>query len=142
LKGERYAGRLAGFVLVSEDGKIVLQHRTEDVEKLPDYWSFFGGGIEGDETPEKTVRREAREELGIELTGLRMFGTYESWRDDGLWEKTIFTALLSHSLEHLRRQQQEGQGLGLFSFEELKALKITAEDMIILKEVFNKLRTP
>jgi 8-oxo-dGTP pyrophosphatase MutT (NUDIX family) len=49
--------------------RVLLQHRTTDAPAFPDHWGFFGGSGEeedGDD-PLRAVRREIREELGLEL---------------------------------------------------------------------------
>ena len=40
----------------------------------PDVWDLFGGHVEGGESPEEALRREAREELGIEVLATRWLG--------------------------------------------------------------------
>ncbi|KAF4547354.1 Hypothetical protein D9617_45g091320 [Elsinoe fawcettii] len=39
----------------------------------PDSWSFAGGGLEPDETPEQCIVREMREELGVDVA-IRVIG--------------------------------------------------------------------
>lgn len=62
-----------------EDGEVYvfIQKRSEDSKRLPGYFGFWGGGIEGNETPEETALREAKEELGIEIKNLNYFNKYE-----------------------------------------------------------------
>jgi len=51
--------------LVDSDGRILIAQRPEG-KKLAGLWEFPGGKIEPGETPEATLVRELREELGIE----------------------------------------------------------------------------
>ena len=51
------------LILYNTDGRLLLQHRTKDAPTFPDYWAFFGGGIEECESAEEAVRRESLEEL-------------------------------------------------------------------------------
>jgi 8-oxo-dGTP diphosphatase len=63
------AGRnVSVLILYDNDSKILLQHRTTDAPTFPDYWAFFGGGIEEGESAKQAVKRESLEELGYELT--------------------------------------------------------------------------
>jgi 8-oxo-dGTP diphosphatase len=55
---------VAGLV-TSASGEILLTQRRED-QDLPLMWEFPGGKIEPGEAPEAALRRELREELGVE----------------------------------------------------------------------------
>ncbi|MBD3361711.1 NUDIX domain-containing protein [Candidatus Woesearchaeota archaeon] len=133
-----YARRIAMFVLRDDNNRVLLQHRDKDASVLPDHWAFFGGGIEGNETPEEAVRREAKEELGIELKDLDFFKRYEFQEKKGLYEKFVFVAPLNYAMDTLKKQQDEGQDLRVFSFEELANLKISDNDKVVLEDLFNQ----
>ncbi|ATP42473.1 DNA mismatch repair protein MutT [Solibacillus sp. R5-41] len=53
-----------GSVVLIENNKIALIKRTKDGSV---YYVFPGGGIEDGETPEEATKREALEELGVEV---------------------------------------------------------------------------
>ena len=59
--------RLA-FGLFVHDGRLLLVHRRPDRADHPDTWDLPGGHVEPGETPEQALRREVREELGVEVT--------------------------------------------------------------------------
>lgn len=131
-----YARKVCLFVLRDRSGRVLLQHRDKDAPFLADCWAFFGGEINKNETPSEAVKREAEEELGIKLRDFEFFKKYEFQEEAGIWEKFVFIAPLKNSPKNLKEQQQEGKDLGVFSFEELKNLKISDNDMIILKDIF------
>ncbi len=130
------------LIALHREKKILLQHRDENAPTLQNHWAFFGGSPEEGEEPEQAVRREAREELGIEPEGLRFFKKFEFQTDLlGPYEAYVFTAPLKHSVEELKKQQMEGDDLCLFSQEELEGKKIWKYDAIMLKELFSYLRS-
>lgn len=133
-----FVRRVACFILRDEEGRVLLQHRDKNAPILLNHWAFFGGGIEEGESPEEAVKREAKEELDIELKELKFFKKYEFREEQGLYEKFFFIAKLNHSIEELKTQQKEGQNLSLFSFNDLKKLQISDNDMIVLKDLFNQ----
>jgi 8-oxo-dGTP diphosphatase len=133
-----YTRKGAGIILKDQRGRVLLQHRDKDVMNKPDHWGFFGGLIKKGETPEEAVRREAKEELGIELRNLKFFRKYDVPVEEGLFGAFIFIAPLNTSIEQLKKNQKEGQGLGLFSLEELKSLKIADHDRAMLHDLFDK----
>jgi 8-oxo-dGTP pyrophosphatase MutT (NUDIX family) len=54
----------AGCIFLAQStGRILLCHRSQDVEQ-PNSWGGWGGAIDQGETPEEAVQREAREETG------------------------------------------------------------------------------
>ena len=130
--------RAAGFALRDKEGRVLLQHRDEKAPINPNRWGIFGGQIEGDETPEETVVREAKEELGIELKDLKFFRKFEFHEEGSTFEAFIFVAPLLYSVEQLRKQQTEGKDLGLFSFEQTKKLKTSNHTKEMLRVLFNK----
>lgn len=57
---------VAACALVDADNRVLLAQRPEG-KTLAGLWEFPGGKIEPGETPEDTLIRELREELGIEV---------------------------------------------------------------------------
>jgi len=134
---KKFARRVSAFILRDDEGRVLLQHR-DDTMVFPDYWVLFGGGIEGDETPEEAVRREAKEELGIELGDIRLFGRYEFMEPRGFMEEFIYISDVKIPVDSLRKQQKEGDDLGYFSYEETEGMKLLDEDRKRMKELFGK----
>ena len=129
-------GRGVGIILIANNGKVLLQYRDKNTRWNRDSWSEFGGQIEKGETPEKAIRRELKEELGIELTNLKFFKKYKLQRKKGIYEQFVFTASFNYSLESLKKRQKEGKDLALFTHEELKNLKMADYTREILKDFF------
>ncbi|OBS16946.1 hypothetical protein FPOA_12496 [Fusarium poae] len=87
---------------------IILRRRKDkDVRENgpPDTWSFPGGGLEADETPEQCIVREMREELAVDVV-IKPIGDEPAWgmTDDDingkLWRCTFFVVeQVNHSQE-------------------------------------------
>ncbi|MDR0564385.1 MAG: NUDIX domain-containing protein, partial [Azoarcus sp.] len=54
-------------VIIRHDGRFLLGQRAPG-SFYPGYWEFPGGKIEPGESPEKALRRELKEELGIDVS--------------------------------------------------------------------------
>src|SRR5438034_6923741 len=63
--------RVGVFALIFEDGHVLLAHRRDI-----DWWNLPGGGMEHGETVEEAVRREVREETGLEVEVKYLVGVY------------------------------------------------------------------
>lgn len=61
-------------VFLIREGMILLVRHT-----YQDAWYLVGGGVEGGETLEQAIRREAAEEVGAKLGALSLFGVYSNF---------------------------------------------------------------
>ncbi|QQS43644.1 NUDIX hydrolase [Candidatus Roizmanbacteria bacterium] len=60
------------LAVIEQDGKYLFTKRIDD---FPDYhgkWQLSGGGLEFGENPVEGLRRELREELGVEVTDVKI----------------------------------------------------------------------
>ena len=55
-------------------GKVLLVKRSPESRFYPDVWDLFGGHIEGRESSEDALRREALEELGVGIESFCLLG--------------------------------------------------------------------
>ena len=60
-----------GVLIEDVEGRVLLQKRSDTGE-----WCIPGGGMEPIETFKETAIREVREEVGIEISDLKLFGIY------------------------------------------------------------------
>ena len=63
---------VAGVIV--RDGSVLLVHRAPWVRFFPDAWDLFGGHVDDGESLEEALRREATEELGIEVLSCSPMG--------------------------------------------------------------------
>lgn len=110
----------ATVMLYTKEGKVLLQHRSEDAPRKPGIWSAFGGGMEEGELPEQTARRELMEELEYEITQPHLLATED------------FTDMLGTGYNFIEEYDSgqslvlhEGQGYGWFTFAEALELPIS-----------------
>ncbi len=118
------------LLLYKADGRILLQHRTKDAPTFPDYWAFFGGGVEAGESPADAVKRECREELGYELAAPAFFKTLSI-----TYRGNVHTIHVFHE-EYAGGELTlgEGQAMGWYLPGETGALKMNDHDRSIVLE--------
>jgi 8-oxo-dGTP diphosphatase len=126
---------VALIALFDRDGRVLLQHRTEDAPYLPGCWGFFGGGMEEGETPEVAVRREAKEEIRYKLKQPRPVLTMPYADDKRKGLQYIFIEPYDPAQ---KIDLREGQGWGWFRLEEMIFLKIASFDREALRQLQGK----
>ena len=67
---------ISNDAIIEIEGKILLIKRGKDPYK--NYWALPGGHVEFDETVEESVIREVKEETGLTVTSLKLFGVYSN----------------------------------------------------------------
>ena len=67
--------RITTLCYAENNGRWLMMHRTKkSVDENAGKWIGLGGHLREDETPEECIRREVREEAGLELRNLRLRG--------------------------------------------------------------------
>ena len=69
--------RLALMVFYDDKNRVLLQDRS-NMSKWGEEYGYFGGSIDGNESPSDTVIREIQEELEFKIHKPKYLGKYES----------------------------------------------------------------
>ena len=80
----------AVVAVICQDGRYLFVKRSGYVEHAKGYWCPVSGRMEGDETQEQTLVREAMEEVGLEILPGRRVETIPT--DNGLFDLHFWTA--------------------------------------------------
>jgi 8-oxo-dGTP diphosphatase len=129
------ARNVSVLILYDNDSKMLLQHRTKDAPTFPDYWAFFGGGVEEGESPEQAVKRESLEELGYELTAPRLFAAQTFVYNGSTYTKHVFVERYNGKALTLG----EGQAMGWFLAAETRDLMMNDHDRSTIDAMKNVL---
>lgn len=114
---------VAQVLLFDREGKLLIYLRDHKPEiPFPDYWDFFGGHLEGDETAEQALVRAVREELGVRLETWRFFSRYECFSGDAYPNiKPIYHAQIDRLASELTLY--EGQRIATIGCDERSEFK-------------------
>ena len=59
---------IAVAIIRNETGEVLLAKRSEpELSEAHNKWEFIGGGIDFGESPEQALKREAKEEAGVDI---------------------------------------------------------------------------
>ena len=75
--------RLAAKSFIVDDGKLLILKRSADDAQKPNVWEIPGGRLELGEDPKEGLRRETKEETGIEVDVVQPLNVRHFERDDG-----------------------------------------------------------
>lgn len=102
-------------IMINSQGKTLLLKNTRNLWELP------GGRIEKGEQPEETLKREIREELGIEITIQRLNDTwiYEVFKEQYI---LIVTFEVTYEPKEEMKINEEHIDMGWFTWEEIEQL--------------------
>lgn len=117
---------IALLTMVNKEGKFLLQHRSENIERWPGYWGFFGGGIEDGETAEEGLKREIMEELGYVVDNHRLIIEQDFIGDSHFGKRYIYVC--EYDVEQELVLCSESQDYGWYYMEELEGVRMHADD--------------
>ena len=116
---------LIPYRFIENHFEFYLSHRSKNAKQYPDNWSFWGGGIEENETPEDAMNREIQEELNWKPDEYKLLGTYHDSMPN---EKHIFFTKVNNDFEN-QIEIHESQGGKFFTIQ-----NIETEDGIIFED--------
>ncbi len=112
--------------LIFQANKILLVERAG--EPLKGWWSLPGGGVETGETLETALRREIREETGLEIGDLQQIEIFERIMLDSEGKTEYHYVLIDYLCQPAGGELRAGDDAGRvawFTEEELATLRIT-----------------
>jgi 8-oxo-dGTP pyrophosphatase MutT (NUDIX family) len=100
------------FIVI--DNKVLLFKRSPEETTNPGKYGMLGGHIEKGETPEEALRREIKEEAGVELGSFKKLKTYEL---DDVQLNVFYTN--EFDTENIKLDKKEHTGKKFFTLEQL-----------------------
>jgi len=133
LAGIDYIGVSAGAMIFNNDGEIFLSRRGQEAKNERGCWETPGGAVKFNESLEMAMRREIREEYGIEVTVLEQFPAADHiiTKEKQHWVATTFLCNIKPGFEPKILEPDKCEGIGWFKMEALPSplSLITQEDI-------------
>lgn len=128
---------VSAIALYKKTGELLLQHRTADAPRFPEYWMLFGGEIAHGENPEQAVKRETVEELGYELLDPHLLKTQHFSHEETAYTAYIFV----EEYDGRPLTLYEGQAMGWFLPASTSHLLMTDLDRVLLRAIGEHIRS-
>ncbi len=124
----------AGIILINSNNEVLLLLRDDNMEiPFPNQWDIPGGKVEIGESPEQAVKREMKEEMGLE--NLDKFYHFKTYTSNDLTDH-IFWKRIDLNVNEINLT--EGQQIKYFSLEDIKKLKLAFNYNLVLEEFFRE----
>ena len=137
---KKMAHRICHIFILNDNKEVLLQKRGETCSYLPGYWSTsVGGHVRSGETYADGAKREAGEELGIEVNDLEFLG--KDWYEVAPgFNKYLSTFTSCHPGPYINLPGKVSEST-FFSVEEIKKMvdggeKFLPELVFLLKKYF------
>jgi ADP-ribose pyrophosphatase YjhB (NUDIX family) len=139
----RYPKRpLVGIgALIFHRGRILMAERGK--EPLKGWWSLPGGAVETGESLDHAVRREVREETGLEVEPVRMFEIFERIMRDEAGAAEYHYILIDYVCRITGGSLCAGDDVARVAWmreNELADLQITEGTLGVIRKAFRKRR--
>lgn len=140
--------RIIAIVVFYTDKKKILLQNRKSIKKWGEEWSFWGGGLNPDETKEDAAVREIKEELDYNVENLKYLGSlteiierYKNPKDKRKITYKIFVSKIKENPKLFK--VKEGDGLAFFTIKETKKLamvpKIDKKTLVIVEKFLSNL---
>ncbi len=112
------------LALIKKNNTYLLTLRNDTSSQMHNKWQIPGGGLEFAETPEETLYREVREELGTEVTITHPYPLVDT-EVRGNWQGIFVSYLCKLTNEsHDIFINEEASDYGWYTKEEIKKLDL------------------
>ena len=128
--------RLIVSAIIEYKGKYLLGRKPKDIGPYPNTWHTIGGGVDPEqESIEEGLRREVREEAGIEITDLRRLTFDEDYTTDKKGQPVhyVFITYNAKALSNDVIAGDDIEQLRWFTKSEIKKLDMPKPSQNILK---------
>lgn len=129
--------RVIVTVLIEKNGKILLGKKPDGIGPYPDTWHLPGGGVNlEEESAEDAVRREVKEETGLDIVKIERVSFDEDYEPNKHGELTHYVFLVFRVVPKTTKAMANDDIVTLkwFKKSELKNLPLTRPSTKFFKE--------
>lgn len=115
--------RHASCWILNNKGEILLQRRSLTKKKRPGVWSKTGGHVSAGETVVDAIKREVKEEIGLEINDRDIFLMHKFKSDDPKFFSYNYIVVTNNKIEDYILQMEEVDAVKYYTIEDLEKEK-------------------
>lgn len=140
--GIDYIGVSAGAMIFNKKGDLFLSKRSKKASNEKGHWETPGGGVRFGETLQNAVKREIKEEYGVDIILIKQFpaANHIIPKENQHWIATTFLAKIKQGQTPKIMEPDKCDAIGFFSLSKLPTPLsiITKLDLKTLKQPLDK----
>jgi 8-oxo-dGTP diphosphatase len=120
-KGVDYIGVSVGAIIVNDKGEVFLSLRSKNCRNEVGHWENPGGAVKFGESLEEAVRREIREEYGVEVNIIKQFPAADHFipAEKQHWVATTFLVKIKTGQKPKIMEPNKCDAVGWFKLSKL-----------------------
>jgi len=120
-KGVDYIGVSAGAVIINDKGEILLCKRSQLARNEKGSWEAPGGSVEFGELRTDAVKREIKEELGVDVEIIDLLHVADEIivKDKQHWVATSFVVKIKRGQTPMIMEPEKCDAIGWFGLDKL-----------------------
>lgn len=119
--GIDYIGVSVGALIFNDQGEVFLNKRSQKARNEKGSWEAPGGGVDFGETREEAIKREVKEEFGIDIEIIKTLETADEIlpKDKQHWVATAYICRIKTGQEPKIMEPEKSEAIGWFSLDDL-----------------------
>jgi 8-oxo-dGTP diphosphatase len=131
---------VAGFVY--HEGRALILKRSMEETFLPGHWDIPGGKLNFGEMPEDALKREAKEEINLNIEPIKPYSLFSYVSKNGQWHcvDIQYIAKIKDSIDNLKLSKDHDEFRWIAKSELGSLFNITSEMKNALKKGFEEIK--